>query len=243
MLLLAVALAGCAGPGRHPGPLHAASSRLPAAIVTPPAGDLQLSRVLADPARHTGTRVRWGGTILGLEQGARGARLEVLGAPLDRAGRPVPGRPSGGRFAIRAAAPLDASDYAPGREITVAGVLEGETRVPAGDAELLLPMVRAEVTHLWSAAARDPERSYAARPGRHGRDARGGYSHYGPHYGPHYGQYPYYRYHGRYAHYGHHRRPWYRYPYYRYGFHFGFGHGHRSHARFGGIHLRFGHHH
>lgn len=118
--LVALSLAGCAGVSRP----------LPADIVTPPPGNLQLVEVLGNIAAHTGAHVRWGGTVVEVTRQASGfVRIQVLERKLDASGQPLNYGPSDGRFVIRAASNVDPARYRIGSEVTVAGTIEGAVTV------------------------------------------------------------------------------------------------------------------
>src|SRR5690625_901840 len=84
-LIIALALAGCA-------------SNLPKPIREAPKPDVALSDVRQDPQRYTGQRVRWGGTIAGIDNDAERTCLEVVGRVLQSSGRPLAQDNSAGRF-------------------------------------------------------------------------------------------------------------------------------------------------
>jgi len=84
VLLALMALMGCA-------------SQVPVAIRTAPADAPDPAQVRQDPARFTGHPVRWGGTIIGVENRPDHTDIEVLAHPLDRDGEPRAGGPEQGR--------------------------------------------------------------------------------------------------------------------------------------------------
>ena len=73
----------------------------------------------------------------------------MLERRLDDRGRPLPGSPSDGRFAIRAAADEDPERYRRGNEITVSGTVEGSVASRIGNEQQRLPLVRVQTYVLW----------------------------------------------------------------------------------------------
>ncbi|HFD38399.1 MAG TPA: Slp family lipoprotein [Anaerolineae bacterium] len=110
---------------------------------------LTLSQVMHHPEAYQGKTVRWGGTILKLENAADQTRIQILARPLDRSGRPRADANPLGRFLAHTSAFLDPAIYAPGRELTVVGKLAGTTEVTVGQRKIRIPTVEAERWHLW----------------------------------------------------------------------------------------------
>lgn len=117
---------------------------LPASIREAPDGDLQLGKTSWDISLYKGAPVRWGGTIVSVINDKNVTRIEIDGRRLDQYGRPLQAVRPDGRFVAMAPAPFDATNYNKGREVTVAGRLQG-----AGSSSRTLPIVAAEETHLW----------------------------------------------------------------------------------------------
>jgi outer membrane lipoprotein len=139
VLMSLAALMGCA-------------SQVPVAIRTAPADAPDPAQVRQDPARFTGHPVRWGGTIIGVENRPDHTDIEVLAHPLDRDGEPRAGGPEQGRFIARAAGFLDPAEYARDRLLTVAGAVTGVETRPVGDYPYSYPVVRIEDRYLWPKA-------------------------------------------------------------------------------------------
>ncbi|HYQ90806.1 MAG TPA: Slp family lipoprotein, partial [Candidatus Competibacteraceae bacterium] len=122
---------------------------VPASIRTAPPGDLPLSEAVAGAGSHRGVSVRWGGNILALENETGWTRLEIQEHPLDQNGQPQSESGSAGRFYVRAAIPFAPQVYAPGRQITVTGVLTGPAVGGGTGAASSLPVVEAKELYLW----------------------------------------------------------------------------------------------
>lgn len=181
------------------GLLVTACATAPAVIREAPPGDLQLAEARDNVSVHKGTPVRWGGTIISLENKQDETWIEVLESKLSRSGEPKRYSRSDGRFLIRVEGFLDPAIYAKGREITVVGTLEGEAERSVGKQPYSFPVVKADDYHLW-------------RPYYYG---------YYPYY---YGHHPYYYsgYHYRYGH-DHHGRLHFGHRHHH-GFHIRFHH-------------------
>lgn len=126
-----------------------ACSTLPPAIEDPPAVDISYSQASGDAARYRGASVRWGGVIIdGLNEQSF-SRLQVMAYPLNSYGRPVRDKPPQGRFYVYSSEFLDPAVYAKGKEITAAGLLNGDEELMIGKKPLRLPKLNATTLYLW----------------------------------------------------------------------------------------------
>jgi outer membrane lipoprotein len=139
-LVVALVLTGCA-------------TSLPPLIANPPPTEVDPWTVGAEPERHAGAQVRWGGTIVAVENRAGTTDVEVVSRPLGSNGRPDDVPRSGGRFIAAALGFLDPALYAPGAQLTVAGTVEGTVVRPIGEYPYRFPVVRVEALHLWTPLA------------------------------------------------------------------------------------------
>lgn len=110
-----------------------------------------------DPRRaatedRSGERVRWGGTIAKVEPARSETCLEIVGRPLDARARPELADRTIGRFRACASGFLEPEIYAPGRRVTIVGVIRGRAKTRVGRYELDIPVVSAEVVYLWPPA-------------------------------------------------------------------------------------------
>ena len=142
---------------------------VPASIRSAPPGDLSLTAAEAGPGVRRGAVVRWGGSILALQNEPGWTRIEVQQHPLDQNGQPQPGSGSAGRFYVRAAIPFDSQVYATGRQITVAGVLTGTAASDGPGPRSDLPVVEAKDIYFWGSTAAQSDEAWF-RPRRQ-RDA------------------------------------------------------------------------
>lgn len=154
---IAAALAGCA---TLPEPLRGSF-----AAVTPE----QAGRGGAE-----GERVRWGGTIIGVDPRAEATCFEVLGRPLGDNARPRDTDVGTGRFLACRGGFYDPAIFDEGREMTVVGRVSGSEVRPVGEYAYPYPRVDADVVFLW------PERDerdlyYVGAPWFHHPHFWGGY--------------------------------------------------------------------
>lgn len=159
------------------------ATTVPERIARPPSADLGVTEAQIDIAAHLGEAVRWGGTIIAVDNDADESRLEIIARPLRRDGRPQEVDTSAGRFMAVVDGFLDPAIFIEGRDITVYGLLEGERVGRIGERDYAYPLVRAVEYQLWrTTMARDSVPAYRT------------YYYYDPWYSP-WGPYyrPYYR--------------------------------------------------
>jgi len=155
-----------------------ACANLPPAIEDPPSIDISYQQALADMNHYKNAPVRWGGTIIEVENEPSFSAIQILSYPLGSYGRPETDEPHQGRFVVKSPKFIDPAVYTQNTAITVAGLLEGYTERTIGKKTLRLPLVNLKQIHLW------PKQDYTGYYGGYG-----GYGYYP--YGGFYG-YPYY---------------------------------------------------
>lgn len=133
-----------------------------ATIPAPLQGDYAASQPENPPA--AAEKVRWGGQIIRVDNDAQRSCFEVLARPLDSRARPLQRDSSEGRFLACRAGFYDPVVFEAGRDITVAGTVEGSELRKVGEYEYRYPRVAADVIYLWS------EQSYARDPWVYGWD-------------------------------------------------------------------------
>lgn len=173
-----------------------ACSSVPPAISNPPAEDLQLNQVALDVEHYIGTKVRWGGKIIKVNNDERSSTLQILQYPLNSYGRPKTNKTSQGRFIIKSKKFLDPEIYKEDKLVTFVGLVQSKKTIQVDQKSLLLPVVNSFNSHIWSERQAGTSHYYI------------GHHHGGMYYG--YGYYPYGRYHDHYWGYGAGRY----YPYY-----------------------------
>lgn len=94
-------------------------------------------------------QVLWGGVIIGAENLSDHTDLNVLFFPLDKSQRPDMDKPPHNRFIARYKGYLESMVYAPGREVTILGSVQGIEDGKIGDAPYRFPVLKADKIHLW----------------------------------------------------------------------------------------------
>jgi outer membrane lipoprotein len=93
--------------------------------------------------------VMWGGVIVNATNTPDHTDFSVLFYPLDAVQRPDTDKSAKSRFIVRYPGYLETMVYAPGREITVLGTLQGTEEGKIGDAPYRFPVLKADRIHLW----------------------------------------------------------------------------------------------
>lgn len=116
---------------------------------------VSFSMLQTDSDRYHGKLVILGGRIAGVTSLTMGTLLEVDEAPLDYWGKPLRRGAAQGRFLVYSPAYLDPMNYVAGREITVAGEVQGTSlKLPdEGKAKKYpYPVLRSRQIKLWPRA-------------------------------------------------------------------------------------------
>ncbi|MHB8728095.1 MAG: Slp family lipoprotein [Sulfuricaulis sp.] len=93
--------------------------------------------------------VAWGGQIATAKNLKDRTELEVVGYPLDAVNRPDRDAKPTGRFIVIRSGYLETADYAPGRLITVVGMVTQTRAGTVGEAKYIYPVVMADRLRLW----------------------------------------------------------------------------------------------
>jgi len=105
-------------------------------------------QVKNEPDLAKGT-VIWGGVIVSSVNLVDRTQFEVLAYPLDKRQRPINTAASLGRFLLQSPDYIETQNYAPGREVTAIGTLQGVTKGEVGEASYDYPTVTINDVHLW----------------------------------------------------------------------------------------------
>jgi outer membrane lipoprotein len=149
LLLLAVALVG-------------ACSTVPREMRQAPKDNPVLAEVRADADRYIGRQVRWGGTIITVDNDPVETHVEIVARDLLRSGRPLDTDHSTGRFIAEFPGFLDPAVYAAGRDITITGTVTGIEPGKIGEHDYTWPVIRVHHHYLWPLRI-DFRRDYPAR--------------------------------------------------------------------------------
>lgn len=139
-----------------------ACSIVPRELRQAPRDNPVLTEVRADADRFAGREVRWGGTIVGVDNDQLETRIEIVARDLLRSGRPADTDQSVGRFIAVFDGFRDPAIYAEGRDITIGGAVIGIEPGRIGDHDYTWPVIRVHHHLLWPPRA-DPRRDYPAR--------------------------------------------------------------------------------
>lgn len=140
-VFLAMAIAGCAG-------------NVPREISTELPGGPDVAAVAADGRPFVGRQVRWGGTIVAVENKPQETWVELLAKDLGAFGRPQDTDVTQGRFLVRVEGFLDPEVYSVDREVTVYGAVESSIARMIGERPYNYPLIKAERIYLWPEYAR-----------------------------------------------------------------------------------------
>jgi len=106
-------------------------------------------QVASEPESAKGT-VIWGGVIVSSINLVDRTQFEVLAYPLDNYQRPDTEKKSLGRFLLQSPDYVETKNYAPGREVTAIGTLQGITKGEINDAKYEYPTVTVNDVYLWN---------------------------------------------------------------------------------------------
>jgi outer membrane lipoprotein len=164
--------------------LGGCASHIPVKIRQAVPDSPRLPQVGQNPDSFVGRSVRWGGTIVKIENKENETWVELVEKDVGSYGRPRDSDRSEGRFIARVTGFLDPAIYREGREVTIYGRIEQGIEGSIGEKQYNYSVVSADTLYLWP----EYRENY--------------YDHYGyyPHY-PYryfYSPYPYYGYYGDY---------------------------------------------
>ncbi|MBY6203335.1 Slp family lipoprotein [Halomonas denitrificans] len=134
-LVAGAALLGLTGCASIPAPLEGEYAERPAPSATTPT--------------QVGETFRWGGTVVATRPGEAATCLELLARELDRSHRPRESDRGLGRFRACHDGFLDPEIFAPGREVTVIGRLQGFETDSVGDYPYRFPRLETRSVYLW----------------------------------------------------------------------------------------------
>ena len=119
-----------------------------------PTGNTSLTPMqVAATQRHTGERVRWGGTLVETQNLRDSTELTIVAYPLDRCGVPRRGGTPIGRFIAVVPGYLETADSHPGRALTATGLITGTREGQVGAAPYRYPLLSGAKVRLWPKAA------------------------------------------------------------------------------------------
>lgn len=126
-----------------------ACTSMPQVIRDFPATDIPYQQISQDADAYKDVPVRWGGTVIDVENEADSSLVQVLFYPLDRSGYPQINKPGEGRFAIETDEFLDPAIFIEDTEITITGIIKGNIERTVGNKTIRVPLVSAAAVYLW----------------------------------------------------------------------------------------------
>ena len=129
--------------------LQACVTPLPDTLSKPAPNDPGIKNVRANLAQNLNKVIRWGGTIVSIQNQTKDTLIEVVERSLDSSGRPETSGPSGGRFIAKVTQFLDPEVFDSGAQVTVHGVVTGSETRRIGDHHYLYPLIKVQTLHRW----------------------------------------------------------------------------------------------
>lgn len=126
------------------------------------ARDITFSDVFRDPDAFKGKILILGGIIIKTENQKEGTLIELLQKPTDSQGKPRDTDESGGRLLALYDGFLDGEIYSQGREVTLAGEIEGKRVQTLGAITYSYPLLSIREIYLWPEKSK--ERYYYPYP-------------------------------------------------------------------------------
>jgi len=108
---------------------------------------------------YQNTPIRWGGTVIEVENEADSSLMQVLYYPLDRDGFPQTSQTGEGRFAVKTSDFLDPAILKKDSKVTVTGKLTGKIERMVGNKLIRIPLITSEAIYLWP-KNHDVDRTY-----------------------------------------------------------------------------------
>ncbi len=105
--------------------------------------------LIKGPERYAGKTVLLGGKIIKIDFKEGTRWIEVLQLPLDWRKKPKETDESGGRFLAFSVDFRDPAIFAPGRKITVIGLVSGGKSLLIGEKEYHYPVLKIHEAHIW----------------------------------------------------------------------------------------------
>lgn len=126
-----------------------ACSNLPVNIKNPPAVEVRYQQALSESNSVKNYPVRWGGTVIEVENRTDESRMQLLYYPLTSYGRPKLDLTPTGRFMAVSKQFLDPAIYVEGTEMTVTGHLAGTVQQSVDQKSVTVPLVEIDDFYVW----------------------------------------------------------------------------------------------
>jgi len=119
------------------------------------ATDIPYQLIAQNTDAYKDTPIRWGGTVIEIENETDSSLMQVLFYPLNRHGYPQTNQPGEGRFAVRTSEFLDPAIFIKGTEVTVTGSVKENIERTVGNKTIQIPLITAQAIHLWPLSYRE----------------------------------------------------------------------------------------
>ena len=137
-----------------------ASTSVPVSIRTAPADDIRVEEAQHEANHFVDSKIRWGGSIISVQNHPQETRIEILSRSLSKEGKPREESNSGGRFIARIPGYLEPEEYPKDRLMTVTGTIKELLEKPVGNYPYPYPVVDVESYYLWPEEKRYPPHYY-----------------------------------------------------------------------------------
>lgn len=111
--------------------------------------ELPFQAIQRNPDNYQGKTILFGGKIIETIPLQDKTQMMVLQFPLDFRNKPSINAASEGRFIVEAQGFLDPVVYSPGRQVTVAGIVDGKEVLPLGEINYTYPVIVSRELFLW----------------------------------------------------------------------------------------------
>jgi outer membrane lipoprotein len=161
--------------------LLSACAHVPTVLQSITASNATLSQVSQNIDYYKGVPIRWGGTIIDVENEIDFTRLQILYYPLNKSAQPQTYQTSEGRFVVITPTFLDPAVYKKNAEVSVTGLIKGVTSIAIGKKTLSVPVVDMQAIYLWP----EENKNYSNYPPYFNYPyGRFNYPYYSPYYTP-----------------------------------------------------------
>lgn len=133
------------------------SSNIPALIKQAPPDNIQVKEAQQQPEAFIGSRIRWGGQIIAVENLKDTTEVELLSRPLSDSGKPNTESKSLGRFKLRLDGFSEPEDFPKDRLMTVNGRIIEVSDGQVGEYPYLYPIVEEDVHYIWPVEREYPD--------------------------------------------------------------------------------------
>jgi outer membrane lipoprotein len=126
-----------------------ACSNMPTVIRDFTAVDIPYQLANQNVDSYLDTPVRWGGTVIEVENETDSSSVQILYYPLDRNGFPQTSYNGEGRFVVRTRNFLDPAILIKNSKVTVTGTLTGGIERTVGSKLIRVPLITSQAIYLW----------------------------------------------------------------------------------------------